>query len=328
VDSARERVYVANFGSDSVSVIDSDSNTVIQTITAITSANGIAHDPVNNIIWVTNYDTDRVTPIQANGDATSFTVLSSLPVGNGPWGVAYVGGYVYVVNNLENSVTVIDAAPTPTIEGTLTGWFSQPYHVAANPNAGKVYVANFGNGTLTVINGTSVSSVVDLFSSQPYGVAVDEIRNVVYVATVSSHRVVAVDGQFDQYLGWAEFHRGWDPSRPVPMRVIAVNPDIGPISPMDDGGHVWTTTSAADGSEADQALLIPKGWISGFHSPVPCDVGTKPWHGIAINRELDQAYVTSGITPGTLSVFEDYSPPPLIYLSLDDQIGYEIFIAP
>jgi YVTN family beta-propeller protein len=324
-------VYAANYGSSSVSVIDSSSNSVITTITGITSANGVAYDPTNNIIWVTNYSRDQVTPIQANSDATGFTVLSPVTVGDGPWGVAYdlSHDYLYVVNNLGNSLTVINAG-TRGVTGTLSGSFSQPYHVAANPVTGKVYVTNFGDHSVTVVNGTSVSGAVNLNTAdpslQPYGVAVDETRNLVYVATVSSHRVVAIDGATDALLGWAAFHRGFgDPARPVPMRVVAVNPGIGPSG---DGGHVWTTTSANDGSEADQALLIPKGWSSYFHTPVPCDVGINPAEGLAIDRTLNRAYVTSGTDPGAVTVFEDYANPPLVPFSTHDGIGLDLFIVP
>jgi YVTN family beta-propeller protein len=335
VDESRHRAYVANYGSHSVSVVDTGSNTVIQTISGITTANGITLDPGRNIVWVSNYSGNQVTPI----DASTNVALSPVAVGSGPWGVAYVNDRVYVVNNQGNSVTVIDAASRAVV-ATLSGNFNRPYHIAANPVTGKVYVPNFGNHTITVINGTTVSSVVNLAtgdpSTQPYGVAVDEIRDVVYVATVDSHRVVAIgtlNGVPDQLLGWAAFHRGYFnpvPHRPVPMRAIAVNPTIGSIPPnMDDGGHVWTTTSSGDGSESNQTLLIPKGWISYFHSPLPCDVGINPTEGIAINRQLDRAYVTSGSSPGTLRVFADNPSPPLVSFSVGEQdnnsITFEVF---
>jgi hypothetical protein len=105
---------------------------------------------------------------------------------------------------------------------------------------------------------------------------------------------------------------------------VAVNPTIGPAG---DGGHVWTTTSAADGSEADQALLIPKGIDAYFHYPVPCDVGLNPAEGIAIDRSLDRAYVSSGSSPGTVSVFEDYATPPLVPFSQSGGIDFEIYLA-
>jgi uncharacterized repeat protein (TIGR01451 family) len=329
IDTTRNRVYVANYGSSSLSVIDS-SNRVIQTITGVTSANGVAYDPTHNLIWVTNYSSDQVTPV----DAASFAVLPPITVGDGPWGVAYdpLHDTIYVVNSLDDSVTVVDAGKRSTVT-TLNGSFSQPFHVAANPHTGKVYVTNFGNHSVTVVNGTSISSTVDLGadnpSTQPYGVAVDETRDLVYVATVDSHRVVVIgtdgEGTPDQLLGWAAFRRGFgDPARPVPMRAIAVNPDIGPTG---DGGHLWTTTSSADGSEADQVLLIPKGWGGRFSWPVPYDVGANPGEGIAVDRVRDWVYVTSGTAPGTVTVLGDSTDSCMVPFSADEGTGLELFTA-
>ncbi len=309
VDPARQRVYVANFGSDSVSVIDSHTNTVIETITGITAANGIAHDALHNMLWVTNYNTDQVTPIEINDEATSFTALPGVDVGNGPWGVVYdpIYGYLYVANSLDDSVSVIDVSAR-RVATTLSGNFSQPFHLATTPVTGKVYVTNFGNSTVTVIKGTTISSVVNLYdSSQPYGITVDEPRNLVYVATVAPHRVVVIGslhGMPDQFLGWAAFYRGFgDRNRPVPLRAIAVNPDPGPFG---DGGHVWATTATADGSERNQALLIPKGWSSYFHVPFPQEVGDNPAEGIAVDRATQRVYVTGGTGPGTVTVMGDH----------------------
>ncbi|HXV44190.1 MAG TPA: SBBP repeat-containing protein, partial [Anaerolineae bacterium] len=166
VDSARQRVYVANFDSNSVSIVNSQTNQVIQTIPNIASANDIAHDPTHNLIWVSNYLAGQVTPIQANDDATSFTVLPSLTVGVGPWGVAYdkIHDFIYVVNSQADSVTVINAA-SRTVVATISGKFNQPFLAAANPVTGKVYVTNFGSHSVTVLDGTSVSRVVDLYDS-------------------------------------------------------------------------------------------------------------------------------------------------------------------
>ncbi|HXV42611.1 MAG TPA: beta-propeller fold lactonase family protein, partial [Anaerolineae bacterium] len=310
LDPTRQRLYVANFGSDSVSVVDTGNDNVLQTIAGIASANGLAYDSAHNLIWVTNTLTDQVTPIQANTDATSFSVLPPLSVGDGPWGIAYdpVHDLIYVANNLGNSVTVINAA-SRTVTATLSGSFKQPFHLAANPITGKVYVSNFGNASVTVLNGTTVSRVVSLYDSgQPYGIAVDELRNLIYVATVGPHRIVALGplrGTPDQFLGWAAFNRGFgNPRRPVPLRVIAVNPGLGPTG---DGGHLWTTTTTGDGSETNQALFIPKGWGGYFHFPWAQNVGEKPGEGIAIDRLTQRVYVASGVGLGTVTVLGDHT---------------------
>lgn len=341
VDSLRRRLYVANYSSDSVSVIDSHTNTVMQTIGGVTNANGLSHDPKRNMIWVTNHLTNQVTPIQANADATDFTVLPPIAVGNFPWGVTYdpVHDYVYVANSLSNSVTVI-AAESRSVVTTLSGSFHLPFHLAANPVTGKVYVVNFAgpNHSVTVLNGATVSKVISLYDSkEPYGLAIDETRNLVYVATVEPHRIVVIGpakGQPDQFLGWAAFHRGFgNPNRPVPMRVIAVNPSVGPFG---DGGHVWATTTTADGGEANQALFMPKGWWSYFHLPFAQGVDLYPADGIAIDRVTNRVYISSGFGPGAVTVVGDHATLcPNAWAKIasadapaqpdDERIGVEIF---
>jgi YVTN family beta-propeller protein len=309
VDPARNRVYTANYGGNSVSVIDSTTNSVLQTIDDIPSANGLTYDPTNNIIWVSNYDLNLLTPIQADEDAANFDVLPVISIGNGPWGVAYepVHNYIYVANSLDNSVSVVDAA-TQTVVATIANSFNQPFHLSANTRNGKVYVANFGHNSVSIVDGTAVSGVVQLWDSgRPYGITVDETRDVIYVATIHTHRIVAIGplhGQPDQFLGWAAFQRGYNPNRPVPLRAIAVNPHIG--SPF-DGGHVWATTATVDGGEANQALFIPKGWSSYFHVPFVNNVDVNPTEGLAVDRVNNRVYVTGGTTPGEVTVIGDHA---------------------
>jgi uncharacterized repeat protein (TIGR01451 family) len=324
VDPSRRRVYVANYGSNSVSVLDANNNSVAQTIGSIPSANGIAYDPVHDLIWVTSYGDDQVIPINAQ----NLTSLSALSVGDGPWDVVYdpVHDAVYVVNNLDDSVTVIDAT-TRVVTDTLTGSFDQPFHAAVNSTSGKVYITNFGGHSVTVVNGTSLNNIDLQDISQPYGVAVDETRDLVYVSTVGSHRVVVLgtdaQGSPDQVLGWAAFYRGFgDHDRPVPLRAIAVNPDIGPSG---DGGHLWTTTSTADGSEVSQALLIPKGWDAGFNYPSPYDVEINPSGGIAVDTLADHVYLANDATPGVVTVLGDSAHVCLVPFEAGDRIGLEIF---
>lgn len=334
IDPGRNRVYVANAGSNSVSVIDAATNSLLHTITGITSATGIAYDATNDIIWVTNHELDLLTPIQAADNPNDFVVHLAMLVGDGPWGVAYnpANNYVYVANSLDSSVTIVDAT-TREVLTTLAEPFNRPYHLAANTATGKVYVANSGHNSVTILDGLSVGSVAQLWDSgRAYGIAVDETRDTVYVATIETNRIVALgplNGQPDQFLGWASFQRGYNPNRRVPLRAIAVNPQIGPLF---DGGHIWATTATLDGSEANQALFIPKGWSSRFHVPFATDVGSNPTDGIAVDRQNSRVYVTSGDTPGTLTVIGDHeticggvAPASVAEPTNDDQITFDVY---
>ncbi len=310
VDPARQRVYVANFGSNSVSVIDSRTNVVIATIADIPTPNGIAYNPTENQVWVSNFGTNTVTLIEPNESATSFSVTLTVPVGHQPWGVAYnpVDHTIAVANSGDNSVSIIgelDFFPgNPRVVAVVTDGINRPFHLTANPKTGQLYVVNNGSNSVSMIVAGQVQRQVSLYDSGgAYGIAFDETRDLLYVSTIDTHRVVALHA-YGFYYGWGAFHRGFgNPTRPVPLRVIAVNPDIG--SPY-DGGHLWATTAVADGSEANQALLIPKGWPGGFHVPVVQQTATNPTDGIAVDRVTDRVYVSGGGSPGVVTVMGDH----------------------
>jgi hypothetical protein len=171
---------------------------------------------------------------------------------------------------------------------------------------------------------------VPLYDSlQPYGIAVDETRNLVYVATVATNRIVAIGTLHDvpdQFLGWVSFQRGFSRHRPLPLRAIAINPDIGPSY---DGGHLWATTATTDGSELNQALLIPKGWSGYFHVPLPQNISDNPSDGIAVDRVNDRVYVSSGTSSGIVTVIGDHDnqcPGVFPATAPDDTGGFSLDI--
>jgi YVTN family beta-propeller protein len=307
-------------------VIDADSHAVVGTVPGIPSANDVAYDPTHDLIWVTNHLADQVTPV----DAEQLIPLAPVTVGDGPWGIAYdaVHDSIYVVNNLDDSVTVVDA-DSRAVVNTLTGSFNQPFQAAADPITGKAYITNFGDNSVTVVDGTSLSAVDLEDIGQPYGVAVDETRGLAYIATVDGHRVVAIGsdpaGTPTRVLNWAAIYRGHDPTRPVPLRAIAVNPDIGPVG---DGGHLWLTTTVADGGEDNLALLMSKGLAGYFAWPVPYELATSRSGDVVVDRSRDQVYFSGGTAGGVVTVLGDGPDVCMIPFSVENSFGLELLVAP
>jgi YVTN family beta-propeller protein len=319
-------IYVANYGDNTVSVINGVSYGVTKFITGVAGANGVAYDSDHRLVYVTNQSVDTLTVISATTNA----IVKAISVGDQPHGVAYnpTSDKIYVANYGDNSVTIINAntlATTATI--TKTAGLNQPAHIAVNPDTNKVYVSNYGNGKVTVIHGTTnnVVATVPLDSSGPYGIAADTERNLIYVvsievANLDAANLVTIDGDTDEVKPppWGRVNIHKTDNSLVPLRVIAVNPYLGPIV---GGSHLYITSSsgdvAGDGSPGtDQLLMIRKGWEDGFNKPNHLDVGSRPEEGVAVDLDNNRVFVTAR-DADQLTVIQDTAD--------DDQLCFETF---
>ncbi|MDH3676259.1 MAG: hypothetical protein OES12_12255, partial [Anaerolineae bacterium] len=300
VDETRTRVYVANYASSSISIIDGHSNSVIETVTHfphISAPTGIAYDTASDAIWVTNAGSDSsgnfywLTPI----DTSTFEVGSPVAVGQEPWGVLFnpVDQNVYVALRADNAVSVISPTLASVINTIDVGQW--PYNLAVHRGTGLVYAANFRSNSVSVLNASGHLFDIPLAfdSDQPFGIAVDDVLdNYVYVTTVKSFRIETIDiDQGHQRLPWHEFRRLNGTG--APLRALALNMTLDTA----DGGHLWTTTSTSDMSAYTQVLLIPKGYRSGFGQPIPENYedptgGGLLAAGIGIDTNIDRTYVS------------------------------------
>ena len=202
VNSSTSRIYVANAGSDNVSVIDGASNTVIATIPVGSAPRGIAVDAGANRVYVASSGSNEVTVI----DGESNEVVVTHPAGKEPWGIAVDPntGRVFVSNRGSGTVSVIDGRHNLRIATVAVG--DLPTAVAVNPDTGRVYVASSGSGDLGVIDGRSNLLLATLplagdSSVEAWDVAVDSSSNRVYVATSAAEAsdadggtVLVIDG--------------------------------------------------------------------------------------------------------------------------------------
>jgi YVTN family beta-propeller protein len=294
-------IYVANYADGTVSVVSGGAGYgMITTITGVAGAHGVAYDSQHKRVYVTQHNSAQLAVI----DARTNTVLQTVPVGNQPHGVAYnpTSHKIYVANYADDTVTIIDANTTSVLATVPAG--DEPAHVTVNPVTNKVYVSNHGSGTVTVIQGTTngVVATVSLGSSGPYGIAADTLRNLVYVvsievANLDAPNLVTIDGATDQVKSnlWGRVNVHKSDDSLVPLRVMAVNPYLGPSA---GGGHLYITSSsgdvAGDGSHGtDQLLMMRKGWPEGFNKPNPLDVGGRPEEGIAVDLDNNRVFVTA-----------------------------------
>ena len=147
--------YVANAGSNTVSVINPTTNTVVATIPVGPNPVNIAVTPNGTSAYVTNAGSNTVSVINT---ATN-TVVATVPVGANPVNVAVTpnGASAYVTNAGSNSVSVINTATNIVLATVAVGF--NPVNVAITPDGASAYVTNAGSNSVSVIN-TTTNTVV------------------------------------------------------------------------------------------------------------------------------------------------------------------------
>ena len=184
--------YVADAGSNSVSVIDTATNTVVATVPVGNAPAGVAITPNGTRAYVANFSSDTVSVI----DTATNTVVATIPVGNNPQGVAITpdGTRAYVANVGISTISVIDTATNMVVTTVPVPAGYGPYWIAITPNGTRAYVTDYGNNTVSVIN-TATNTVVATIpvGSQPIGVAITPDGTRAYVANDISNNVSVID---------------------------------------------------------------------------------------------------------------------------------------
>jgi len=145
-DPSNGYIYVADSGSNTVSVIDG--TTVIATIPVGIEPAGVAYDPSNGYIYVTNFASGTVsiisTPAQAIKTYTVTFTESGLPAGT-QWSVTF------------NGLTKSSTANSITFTGVLAGNYTWNASLIIAVGSGTRYVAQISSGTISVPTVLSVS---------------------------------------------------------------------------------------------------------------------------------------------------------------------------
>lgn len=160
-------IYIANSGSNDVSVVASNSNSVFHTVpvgaqpvsVAAFFSTGLAAatPPSTNKVYVANRGGNSVSVISTTDD----TVIQTVPVGAQPVWVTMSGDGldVYVVNQGDGTVSVIDTA-TDTVIATIPVGPS-PNFAFFESRLQRVYVSNTGNNSISIIKGDGITIDVE-----------------------------------------------------------------------------------------------------------------------------------------------------------------------
>ncbi|WP_054943672.1 YncE family protein [Paenibacillus ihuae] len=106
--------------------------------------------------------------------------LNNITLEKQPWEMAVnpVTNKIYVVNNNDESVTVIDGASNKTMEVAVG---SLPHSIAVNSITNKIYVTNNWSNSVTVIDGANNETTTVAVGESPSTLAVNPVTNKIYV---------------------------------------------------------------------------------------------------------------------------------------------------
>ena len=212
VDSLTHRVYVTDWFSENVSVIDALSHTLLATIVLPGSSNsGIAIDPGTDVIYVsvagcinrvnaTNSCNANPPPTQEGGiveiNGTTNTIMGELhhPVGVGD--LAF-NPSTHILYGYSSSLLAIDVRTGSVVANISLNIAASG--IAVDPSTNMVYVAGckgdfFCDSELAIVNGSTegVQSIVHLgFGTYPR-VSLNQATHEVYVS--GDARIVAING--------------------------------------------------------------------------------------------------------------------------------------
>lgn len=171
--------FVASTASNTVAAIDTDTNTVIATVSVGSSPFGVAVNPAGTRVYVSNDGTNTVSVI----DAVTNTLVTTITVGSNARGIAVTpdGSRVYVTNRGSNTVSVINTATNTVIATVPVG--SYPNWVAVSPDGTRAYVNNYFSNSVSVIDvATNTVTASISVGGNPFGLAFNPAGTLAYVA--------------------------------------------------------------------------------------------------------------------------------------------------
>jgi outer membrane autotransporter protein len=199
--------YIANGGSNDVTVINTTTNMVVGSPIGVGSGPvAVAVTPDGKYVYVTNNGSNTISVIDA---ATNTVVGPPINLVSQAAGIAVTpdGKYAYVTNtNIQgftgNTVSVINTA-TNTVLGLPITVGSGALGIAITPDGKYAYVANNHDDTVSVIN-TATNTVVGspiAVGNSPVGVAVTPNGNYVFVTNNSDNTVSVISTATHSVVG-------------------------------------------------------------------------------------------------------------------------------
>jgi len=264
-DADSNFLYVANYGSDTVSIFKNE--VFLRDVPVKDRPRAMALDPVQHYVWVSYELSDSVTVIRHSGE-----IANTLWSGKRAYGLAVCASVnrLYVANTDDDSVTVFDCWGYIKEAKLYSGDY--PASVVCDPSAQRAYVANMNSGTVTAINcATNASAGSALVKSYPNQMAINPVTRKLYVGNDNTNPVLMI-------LDWRTGVIRDSLVLAHAPGMLALNPATNQVYViLECGNTVNDSLAVVDGSDFDTTLVAAKS-------------GT---YDVAVNPITGDAYATN-----------------------------------
>ena len=277
VNEVTDKIYVTNYGSNSVLVINANTDAITSYIPVGTNPYRLDVDESANRIYVANYNSGTISVINGATD----TVITTIPVSAKPFGVAVneVTKRVYVTHEGSNLLSVINSNTNTVITTITVG--NRPFGVAVDEISNKVYVANLNSNSVSKINGATNTVEVTIPFDSAVDVAVNPNVNELYVSSFTGNSVGVFTTASNTFL-----------------RSISVGNAPQDIDVNTSSNRVYVANALADN------IIVIKPDRTTLQATIL--TGDLPF-GIAVKEDDDRVYVTN-FNSHTVSVIEGNPP--------------------
>lgn len=183
-------IYIANHGSNNVSIIDIATNTIKATVPVGEKPYGVAD--LESYVYVTG--SNGVYAIGKHTHSVETILNSTLSVVTNPQGIAVTFEKGYVANNCTSNVSVFDSSSHMITATVPVG--ANPSAVAVSPDLKKVYISNNNDSTISVINtstNTVTTTINEVGLSYPNGITITPDGKRIYVTNSGSSTISVID---------------------------------------------------------------------------------------------------------------------------------------
>jgi YVTN family beta-propeller protein len=281
VNPTTHKVYVVNFGSNTLSVINS-TNEVEKTIDVGKRPFSVDVNPNTNKVYVTNEGSNNVLVINETKEKDNRKFIP-LPYLSEDIEVNPTTNKVYVTHRLNNSISIINGVNDDSIKTIDVG--KNPISVDAGYNTKEVFVVNRGSNSLSIIDGSkdTVIKTLKIAGDRPYDIEINpQIKSAYITNNIGNFRGVVNVIKYEENEDYKYIQVG---NKPID---IAVNPTTKKVYVVNNGdGNVSVINGTTDE------------WIKDIgvgNKPVRIDIDMKTHKIYVTNNGSNNVSVINGTT--------------------------------